>query len=122
MVIRRPRIGYPSGGTMSGGVVRAIAEKIYASHMSFDVQMITGQVRENPPVERQAADAPLIDRMRANLHKSILTSGLYHPGHQGMKRKRVRCRMIRRYRLAIYIITYRGKQSHLMSHLPEHLI
>ena len=38
VVIRRPRIGYPSGGTMSGGVVRAIAEKIYASHMSFDVR------------------------------------------------------------------------------------
>ena len=38
VVIRRPRIGYPSGGTMLGGVVRAIAEKIYASHMSFDVR------------------------------------------------------------------------------------
>lgn len=38
VVIRRPRIGYPSGGTMSGGVVKAIAEKIYASHMSFDVR------------------------------------------------------------------------------------
>lgn len=38
VVIRRPRIGYPSGGTMSGGVVRAIAEKVYASHMSFDVR------------------------------------------------------------------------------------
>lgn len=38
VVIRRPRIGYPSGGTMSGGVVRVIAEKIYASHMSFDVR------------------------------------------------------------------------------------
>ena len=91
-------------------------------HGLMVIQMIAGQVRENPPVERQAADAPLIDRMRANLHKSILASGLYHPGHQGMKRKRVRCRMIRRYRLAIYIITYRGKQSHLMPHLPEHLI
>lgn len=37
VVIRRPRIGYPSGGTMSGGVVKAIAEKVYASHMSFEV-------------------------------------------------------------------------------------
>ncbi len=34
VVIRRPRIGYPSGGSMSGGVVKAIAEKIYASHTS----------------------------------------------------------------------------------------
>lgn len=31
VVIRRPRIGYPSGGTMSGGVCKNIAEKIYAS-------------------------------------------------------------------------------------------
>lgn len=38
VVIRRPRIGYPSGGTMSGGVAKSIAEKIYASHMSFDVR------------------------------------------------------------------------------------
>lgn len=30
VVITNPRIGYPSGGTMSGGVVRHIAEQIYA--------------------------------------------------------------------------------------------
>lgn len=35
-VIRRPRIGYPSGGTMSGVVVKNIAEKIYAAEMSFN--------------------------------------------------------------------------------------
>lgn len=38
VVIRRPRIGYPSGGTMSGGVVKAVAEKIYASYMLYDVR------------------------------------------------------------------------------------
>lgn len=38
VVIRRPRIGYPSGGTMSGGVVKSIAEKIYASHVSLDLR------------------------------------------------------------------------------------
>lgn len=38
VVIRQPRIGYPSGGTMSGGVVKAIAEKVYASHMTFDIR------------------------------------------------------------------------------------
>ena len=38
VVIRRPRIGYPSGGTMSGGVVKAIAEKIFASHISLDLK------------------------------------------------------------------------------------
>lgn len=35
VVIRRPRIGYASGGTMSGGVCKNIAEKIYASTFSF---------------------------------------------------------------------------------------
>ena len=30
VVITAPRIGYPSGGTMSGGVVKNIAEQIYA--------------------------------------------------------------------------------------------
>lgn len=39
-VIRRPRIGYPSGGTMSGVIVKNIAEKIYASEMSFDTHKI----------------------------------------------------------------------------------
>lgn len=38
VVIRQPRNGYPSGGTMSGGVVKSIAEKVYASHMSFDIR------------------------------------------------------------------------------------
>lgn len=36
VVIRRPRIGYPSGGTMSGGVFKNIAEKVYANSLSFD--------------------------------------------------------------------------------------
>lgn len=38
VVIRRPRIGYPSGGTMSGGVVKSIAEKIYSTHTFVDVR------------------------------------------------------------------------------------
>lgn len=37
VVIRQPRNGYPSGGTMSGGVVKSIAEKVHASHLSFDI-------------------------------------------------------------------------------------
>jgi cell division protein FtsI (penicillin-binding protein 3) len=39
-VIRRPRNGYPSGGTMSGVVVKNIAEKIYAHKTRFDVRQI----------------------------------------------------------------------------------
>ena len=38
VVIRQPRNGYPSGGTMSGGVVKAIAEKVYANHMLSDIE------------------------------------------------------------------------------------
>lgn len=40
VVIRRPRIGYASGGTMSGAVVKNIAEKIYASEMIFDIRKV----------------------------------------------------------------------------------
>lgn len=38
VVIRQPRIGYPSGGTMSGGVFKVIAEKIYANHSPISVK------------------------------------------------------------------------------------
>lgn len=37
-VIRRPRIGYPSGGTMSGEVVRNLAERIYSNKMPLDIK------------------------------------------------------------------------------------
>ena len=40
VVIRQPRIGYPSGGTMSGGVVKAIAEKVYANHTTLDIREV----------------------------------------------------------------------------------
>ncbi|OAV72071.1 Peptidoglycan synthase FtsI precursor [Bacteroidales bacterium Barb4] len=40
VVIRRPRIGYPSGGAMSGAVVKNIAEKVYAGKTFFDVRHI----------------------------------------------------------------------------------
>lgn len=40
VVIRRPRIGYASGGGMSGVVVKHIAEKIYANYMAYDVKSI----------------------------------------------------------------------------------
>lgn len=38
VVIRQPRIGYPSGGTMSGGVFKTIAEKIYANHTPVSIK------------------------------------------------------------------------------------
>jgi cell division protein FtsI (penicillin-binding protein 3) len=38
VVIRRPRNGYPSGGAMSGGVFKTIAEKIYANRTKIVVR------------------------------------------------------------------------------------
>ena len=40
VVIRRPRIGYASGGGMSGVVVKNIAEKIYSNYMAFDIKSL----------------------------------------------------------------------------------
>lgn len=40
VVIRRPRIGYASGGGMSGVVVKNIAEKIYSNYIAFDVNSL----------------------------------------------------------------------------------
>ena len=40
VVIRRPRIGYPSGGTMSGGVFKTIAEKIYSQQVEYDIRSV----------------------------------------------------------------------------------
>jgi len=42
VVIRRPRIGYPSGGTMSGGVFKTVAEKIYSHQVKYDIRSIVG--------------------------------------------------------------------------------
>ncbi|MDR3262285.1 MAG: PASTA domain-containing protein [Tannerella sp.] len=38
VVIRRPRIGYPSGGTMSGHVFKTVAEKIHAGRTRIEVR------------------------------------------------------------------------------------
>ncbi|MDR2921676.1 MAG: PASTA domain-containing protein [Tannerella sp.] len=40
VVVRRPRIGYPSGGTMSGGVFKTIAEKVYSHQVKLDIRTI----------------------------------------------------------------------------------
>ncbi|MDR1981415.1 MAG: transpeptidase family protein [Tannerellaceae bacterium] len=50
VVIRRPNVGYASGGAMSGAVVKSIAEKIYARRMAFDICDL--------PVETAAAITP----------------------------------------------------------------
>lgn len=40
VVIRRPRIGYPSGGTMSGGVFKTVAEKVYSHQVKLNIRSI----------------------------------------------------------------------------------
>lgn len=40
VVIRRPLIGYPSGGTMSGGVFKEIAEQIYAQDLELTLDKL----------------------------------------------------------------------------------
>lgn len=61
VVIRRPRIGYPSGGTMAGGVLRTIAEKIYASHIAFDLRKIEPDSTAVPLPQVKGGDYKAID-------------------------------------------------------------
>ncbi|MDY4550282.1 MAG: penicillin-binding protein [Parabacteroides sp.] len=71
VVIRRPRNGYPSGGTMSGGVVKAIAEKIYASHMPFNLNDMdpdsTAVLRPHPKSGDRRALENVLDELDIDL-------------------------------------------------------
>lgn len=40
VTVSRPRIGYPSGGRIAGGVVRKVAEQIYATTMTVPLQQV----------------------------------------------------------------------------------
>ena len=86
------------------------------------IQVITRQIGKDAPVEGQTTDTLLVDRMRTNLHKGILATGIHHPGHQVMEGDRVRRRMVGRNRLAIDIVADGREQPHFMPHLPEHLV
>ena len=86
------------------------------------IQMVARQVGKDTSVERQATDTLLVDRMRTDLHKGILATGLHHPGHQAMEGDRVRRRMVGRDRFAIDIVADGREQPHFMSHLPEHFV
>lgn len=56
VLIRRPRIGYPSGGTMSGGVVKSIAEKISANRMRYDIREVMADSLAIPVPSPKAGD------------------------------------------------------------------
>jgi cell division protein FtsI (penicillin-binding protein 3) len=59
VVIRRPRIGAPVAGTMSGGVFKTIAEKIYASQKEIDTRTMAVDATgvRLPDVKSGQADA-----------------------------------------------------------------
>lgn len=60
VVIRRPRVGYASGGGMSGVVVKHIAEKIYANYMAFDVKSLeTDSLAIQTPVPKSGGKKEL---------------------------------------------------------------
>ncbi|MDR0348177.1 MAG: transpeptidase family protein [Tannerella sp.] len=48
VVIRRPRIGYPSGGMMSGDVFKTIAEKIYSHQVKYDIRSVENDLTKGP--------------------------------------------------------------------------
>lgn len=61
VVIRRPNIGYPSGGTMSGGVVKSIAEKMYATQTAFEIQKMAVDSLATPLPKVKGGDAGALE-------------------------------------------------------------
>ncbi|MDR0429155.1 MAG: transpeptidase family protein [Tannerellaceae bacterium] len=66
-LIRRPQIGYPSGGTMAGGVVKSIAEKICASRMRFDIRTIEAEPLTVPFPVPKAGDRQALQQVLRKL-------------------------------------------------------
>lgn len=65
--VSRPRIGYPSGGRIAGGIVRNIAEQIFATTMSMDI-------KELVPDSTAYFDAPIHGGARsAVIHASDIS-------------------------------------------------
>ncbi len=92
VVIRRPRIGYPSGGTMSGGVVKSVAEKIYANHMAFDIrkQPVDSTAVLLPPVKNGDVQAAkkVLKKFRVKTDEEAWTSWiLAEAGQEKLKIK-----------------------------------
>ncbi|MDH6359194.1 penicillin-binding protein [Parabacteroides sp. PF5-9] len=75
VVIRRPH-GTPSGGLMSGAVVRSIAEKIYANNMAFDIRDVQPDslLVKMPPVKGGPAKSveKALDKFDVKMQKDSL--------------------------------------------------
>jgi len=66
VVIRRPK-GTPSGGLMSGAVVKSIAEKIYASDMVFDIRKIDPDSTAQPIPSVKGGDLKAVKTILSKL-------------------------------------------------------
>ncbi|MDR1200506.1 MAG: PASTA domain-containing protein [Tannerellaceae bacterium] len=75
VLIRRPRIGYPSGGTMSGAVVKSIAEKISANRMRYDIREIKTDSLAVPIPTPKAGD---VQALRQVLRKLDIKAASNH--------------------------------------------
>jgi cell division protein FtsI (penicillin-binding protein 3) len=67
VLIRRPRIGYPSGGTMSGAVVKSIAEKISANRMRYDIREIEADSSAVPVPTPKAGEVQALQQVLRKL-------------------------------------------------------
>lgn len=65
VVIRNPRIGYPSGGTMSGGVFKNIAEQVYARSLVLPLSdQITDSIHSLHPQTKGGDYKSLVNVLR----------------------------------------------------------
>ncbi len=67
VLIRRPRIGYPSGGTMSGAVVKSIAEKIHSRSIRLDIRKVEADSLAVPFPDPKAGDSEALQYVLSRL-------------------------------------------------------
>ncbi|MDL2279028.1 PASTA domain-containing protein, partial [Parabacteroides sp. OttesenSCG-928-G07] len=79
VVIRRPNIGYPSGGTMSGGVVKSIAEKMYATQTVFEIQKMAVDSLSTPLPKVKGGDASALEYVLKKLDIKVKKDSVETP-------------------------------------------
>lgn len=79
VLIRRPRIGYPSGGTMSGGVAKSIAEKISANRMRYDIREVAADSLAVPFPTPKAGDAQALQQVLRKLDIKVEANQVESP-------------------------------------------
>jgi cell division protein FtsI (penicillin-binding protein 3) len=79
VLIRRPRIGYPSGGTMSGAVVKSIAEKISANRMRYDIREVKADSLIVPVPTPKAGEALALQQVLRKLDLKAASDHIKSP-------------------------------------------